>query len=217
MEESGRDHVCRRLDTCRRTPRRCAPFVLSGCSQEVENLDLEPDPVQKTEMMRSCSRRSHHLCGKSARTIADKRTNIGTAGARRAVTSAVREGQAHGMEEHGHGVRYPRPRSGRSSSAGLVAPDRTFRAAETPGGSHSGSQPNAAPATAPVRSPSHPRVPWLHAAISPGAPPHAKARPTSSPSISPRGCRTLRSRRPRRACSSRSTSRPSSRRPRAAA
>ena len=79
MEDSGRDHVCRRLDTCRRTPRRCAPFVLSGCSQQVENLDLEPDPVQKTEMMRSCSRRSHHLRGKSARTIADKRTNSGTA------------------------------------------------------------------------------------------------------------------------------------------
>ena len=78
-EESGRDHVCRWLDTCRRTPWRCAPFVLSGCLQEVENLDLEPDPVQKTEMMRSCSRRSHHLRGKSARTIADKRINSGTA------------------------------------------------------------------------------------------------------------------------------------------
>jgi hypothetical protein len=168
-------------------------------------------------MMRSSSRRSLDLSRKGARTIADKRTTIGTAGARRAVTSAVREGQAHGMEEHGHGVRYPRPRPGRSSSAGLVAPDRTFRAAETPGGSHSGSQPNAAPATAPVRSPRHPRVPWLHAPRSPGAPLHAKARPTCSKSISPRGCRTLCSRRPRRACSSRSTSRPSSRRPRAAA
>ena len=71
-EESGRDHVCRRLDTCRRAPQRCAPFVLPGCSQAVEHLDLEPDAVQETEMMRSCSRRSHHLRGKSARTIADK-------------------------------------------------------------------------------------------------------------------------------------------------
>ena len=166
--------------------------------------------------MRSSSRRSLDLSRKGARTIADKRTTIGTAGARRAVTSAVREGQAHGMEQHGHGVRYPRPRSGRSSSAGLVAPDRTFRAAETPGGSHNGSQPNAARVTAPVRSPRHSHVPWLHAPTSPGTSPHAQARPTCPNSISPRGCRTLRCWRPRRACSSRWTSRPSSRRPRAA-
>jgi hypothetical protein len=102
-EESGRDHVCRRLDTCRRAPQRCAPFVLSGCSQEVEHLDLDPDTVQETEMMRSCSRKSHHLRGKSARTIADKRTNSATAARQRgrvaAVTSAVREGRAHGMEQ----------------------------------------------------------------------------------------------------------------------
>ena len=54
-------------------------------------------------MMRSCSRKSHHLRGKSARTIADKRTNSATAARQRgrvaAVTSAVREGRAHGMEQ----------------------------------------------------------------------------------------------------------------------
>ena len=108
-------------------------------------------------------------------------------------------------------------RPSRSSTARLVALDPPFGGLSSPGGSHSGSQPNAALcATAPVRSPRHPRVPWLHAPRSPGAPPHAKARPTCSKSISPRGCRTLRSRGPRRACSSISTSRPSSRRPRAA-
>ena len=146
---------------------------------------------------------------------ADKWSVTQSMGKRRAV-SAVQEERAHVMEQFIHLLRCLPLRSGRSSSAGLVAPDRTFRAAETPGGSHSGSQPNAAPATAPVRSPRHPRVPWLHAPRSPGAPPHAKARPTCSKSISPRGCRTLHSRRPRRACSSRSTSRPSSRRSRAA-
>ena len=146
---------------------------------------------------------------------ADKWSDTQSMGTRRAV-SAVREERAHVMEQFIHLLRCLPLRSGRSSFAGLVAPDRTFRAAETPGGSHNGSQPNAARVTAPVRSPRHSHVPWLYAPISPGTSPHAQARPTCSNSISPRGCRTLRFWRPRRACSSRWTSRPSSRRPRAA-
>ena len=109
MEESGRSRViCTggvSIPAAVQARRSlCAHLVRSGSSQ-LEHLKLEPDPLKKAEMMRSSSRRSLDLSRKGARTIADKRTNIGTAGARRAVTSAVREGQAHGMEQHGHGVR----------------------------------------------------------------------------------------------------------------
>ena len=209
------------LDTCRRAPQRCAPLVLSEPSQ-VDHPDLEPletEPVKIIEIMRRSPRMSHHLRSKRARTLAIREPNAaGTrCGARQAVTSAVRGGGAHVLEPFSHVVGWYNSRPSRSSTARLVALDPPFGGLSSPGGSHSGSQPNTAPATAPVRSPRHPRVPWLHAPRSPGAPPHAKARPTCSKSISPRGCRTLRSRRPRRACSSRSTSRPSSRRPRAAA
>ena len=107
---------------------------------------------------------------------ADKWSVTQSMGTRRAV-SAVREERAHVMEQFIHLLRCLPLRSGRSSSAGLVAPDRTFRAAETPGGSHNGSQPNAARVTAPVRSPRHSHVPWLHAPTSPGTSPHAQARP----------------------------------------
>ena len=110
---------------------------------------------------------------------ADKWSDTQIMGTRQAA-SAVREERAHVMEQFIHLLRCLPLRSGRSSFAGLVAPDRTFRAAETHGGSHSGSQPNAAPATAPVRSPRHSHVPWLHAPTSPGTSPHAQARPTCS-------------------------------------
>ena len=177
----------------------CAP--LGSGSSQLEHLDLEPVPVEKAEMRRRSSRRSHHLHSKRAHDRGFREPNAAarSIGARWAVTSAVRGEGAHVLEQFRHVLGWHPSRPSRSSAAGLVAPDRTFRAAETPGGSHSGSQPNAAPATAPVRSPRHPRMAWLHAATSPGALPHAQACPPCSNSISPRGCRTLRFWRPWRA------------------
>ena len=53
-----RDQAARYL---RLAPQRCAPLVLSGSSQEVKHLDLEPEPVEKTKVMWRGSRRSHPL------------------------------------------------------------------------------------------------------------------------------------------------------------
>ena len=91
---------------------------------------------------------SHHLRSKRARTIAIREPNA--AGTRRREAGchkrSSRRGGAHVLKPFSHVVGCYHSRPSRSSSAGLVAPDRTFRAAETPGGSHRGSQPNAAPA-----------------------------------------------------------------------
>ena len=103
--------------------------------------------MNSIEIMRRSSRRSHHLRSKQARTIAVREPNAaGTrCGARQAVTSAVRGGGAHVLEPFSHVVGWYNSRPSRSSTARLVALDPPFGGLSSPGGSHSGSQPNAAP------------------------------------------------------------------------
>ena len=143
--ERGRDQVCglaRYLQGAHRS--LCAPLVRSSSYSQLEHIDLEPEPVEKTEMRRRSSRRSHHLRSKRARRIAVREPNAAarSVGARRAVTSAVRGEGAHMLEQISHVLRWYPSRPSRSSAAGRVAPDHTFRATETPGGSHGGPRSN---------------------------------------------------------------------------
>ena len=152
--ERGRDQVyglARYLQGAHRS--LCAPLVRSSSSQ-LEHIDLEPEPVEKTEMRRRSSRRSHHLRSKRARRIAVREPNAAarSVGTRRAVTRAVRGEGAHMLEQISHVLRWYPSRPSRSSAAGRVAPDHTFRAAETPGGSHGGPQQPAASASTTARS-----------------------------------------------------------------
>ena len=142
--ERGRDQVyglARYLQGAHRS--LCAPLVRSSSSQ-LEHIDLEPEPVEKTEMRRRSSRRSHHLRSKRARRIAVREPNAAarSVGTRRAVTRAVRGEGAHMLKQISHVLRWYPSRPSRSSAAGRVAPDHTFRAAETPGGSHGGPRSN---------------------------------------------------------------------------
>ena len=80
----------------------CAP--LGSGSSQLEHLDLEPVPVEKAEMRRRSSRRSHHLHSKRAHDRGFREPNAAarSIGARWAVTSAVRGEGAHVLEQICH-------------------------------------------------------------------------------------------------------------------
>ena len=83
-EERGRDQVCglaRYLQARTQKPVR-AP--LGSGSSQLEHLDLEPEPVEKAEMRRRSSRRSHHLHSKRAhdRGFREPNAAAGSIGAR---------------------------------------------------------------------------------------------------------------------------------------
>jgi hypothetical protein len=103
-EERGRDQVCglaRYLQARTQKPVR-AP--LGSGSSQLEHLDLEPEPVEKAEMRRRSSRRSHHLHSKRAHDRGFREPNAAarSIGARWAVTSAVRGEGAHVLEQICH-------------------------------------------------------------------------------------------------------------------